>query len=173
MLALVVGLGCHAEKRQYLPGFKGSADVAKVTHQIGIDGSVDRVFAALTTNEGLAGWWASSADVDLRVGGRIALAFDGLTVLYFAYRAIEEHAKVAIECTDGPDPWSGSALVFELIQADRQVLLRLTHRNDAAGEDDFLYFRTKWVCYLLSLKALIETGKGRPYPDDIKIHVGD
>lgn len=28
---------------------------------------------------------------------------------------------------------------------------------------------TKWATFLLSLKSLVETGTGRPSPDDIKI----
>ena len=28
---------------------------------------------------------------------------------------------------------------------------------------------TKWAVFLLSLKALVETGKGRPFPDDVKV----
>ena len=28
---------------------------------------------------------------------------------------------------------------------------------------------TKWAIFLMSLKALVETGKGLPAPDDIKI----
>ena len=70
-------------------------------------------------------------------------------------------------------PWKGSELLFELEQSDEQVFLTLTHENDDASEDEFLYFSTKWPVYLLSLKSLVETGKGRPYPHDIKIHVGD
>jgi hypothetical protein len=31
------------------------------------------------------------------------------------------------------------------------------------------YCSTKWAAYLLSLKALCETGKGMPYPEDIDI----
>ena len=28
---------------------------------------------------------------------------------------------------------------------------------------------TKWAVFLMSLKSLVETGKGDPYPNDIKI----
>jgi hypothetical protein len=31
---------------------------------------------------------------------------------------------------------------------------------------------TKWATFLLSLKQLLETGKGRPAPDEVKIYVG-
>lgn len=51
--------------------------------------------------------------------------------------------------------------------------MSLTHRNEAASEEDFLYFSTRWTCYLLSLRDFIETGRGGPYPNDVKIHLGD
>jgi hypothetical protein len=28
---------------------------------------------------------------------------------------------------------------------------------------------TEWALFLISLKSLLETGKGAPYPDDVKI----
>ncbi|MEW8525627.1 MAG: SRPBCC domain-containing protein [Candidatus Thiodiazotropha endolucinida] len=147
--------------------------MAKVKHRVGINSSIYEVFAAITSSDGLAGWWASSAEISLEVGGNVDLTFDSLTVLKFKYRDIQENKKVAIECVEGPGPWQGSELLFELEQAEDQVFVTLTHQNDASGEEDFLYFSTKWPCYLLSLRDFIETGKGRPYPNDIKIHVGD
>jgi hypothetical protein len=30
---------------------------------------------------------------------------------------------------------------------------------------------TKWATFLMSMKALVETGKGAPFPDDIRISV--
>lgn len=147
--------------------------MAKVKHQVGIDGTLEKVFSTLTTHAGLAGWWASSAKVSPEIGGKIALTFDKLTTLYFEYQNILENETVAMLCTQGPGSWKGSVLLFELIQASDQVYLTLTHTNDASSEDDFLYFSTKWTCYLLSLRDFVETGKGRPYPNDIKIHIGD
>ena len=55
--------------------------MAKVKHRVGIDGSVDNIFAALTTDIGLAGWWASSAVVNAEIWGVVDLTFDGLAVL--------------------------------------------------------------------------------------------
>ena len=147
--------------------------MVRVTHRIGIDNSIDNVFAALTSSEGLAGWWASSVKIDAEIGGEVGLTFTGLAVLKFKYNEIQENRRVHMECVEGPGPWQGSELLFELEQAENQVFVTLTHRNHVSSEEDFLYFNTKWPCYLLSLKDLIETGKGRPYPDDTKIHVGD
>ena len=147
--------------------------MAKVKHRVGINGPIEKIFAAITTSEGFAGWWASSAEINLEIGGSVALTFDGLTVLKFKYNDIQENKQIEFQCVKGPGPWQGSDLLFELEQAKRQVFITLTHKNDDSNEEDFLYFSTKWPCYLLSLRDLVETGKGRPYPDDIKIHVGD
>ncbi|WDE08499.1 SRPBCC domain-containing protein [Thalassomonas viridans] len=147
--------------------------MAKVKHRVGIDGAIDKIFSMLISNEGLCGWWASAADISAQTGGSAKLTFSDLAVLNFEYLDIQENAKVALKCVDGPGPWQDSELIFELVQAQEQVFVTLSHRNPAASDEDFLYFSTKWSCYLLSLKALVETGKGRPYPDDIKIHVGD
>ncbi len=147
--------------------------MAQVKHQVGINGAIDKIFSAITTNEGFSGWWASSAKINAEITGKIDLTFDGLTVLKFTYQDIKENKKVALQCIEGPGAWQNSALIFELEQADNQVFVTLTHQNDNASDDDFLYFSTKWTCYLLSLKSLVETGKGRPYPNDIKVFVGD
>ena len=34
---------------------------------------------------------------------------------------------------------------------------------------EFMHRCTKWGVFLMSLKALLETGKGAPEPNDIKI----
>ena len=147
--------------------------MAKVKHRVGIAGDLDAVFSALTSGDGFSAWWATSAVVDARLGGKIDLTFENLTVLSFEYLDIRTPEFVHIRCTQGPGPWLGSELLFELQRDDDQVFVTLTHRNDAASEDDFLYFSTKWTCYLLSLRDWIESGRGMPYPNDLKIHVGD
>ena len=95
--------------------------------------------------------YRSSAESPIRNGGRIDLTFDGLAVLKFEYEDIQENRKVALRCVEGPGPWRGSGLLFELEQAEGQVFVTLTHQNDATSEDDLLYFSTKWPCYSLSL----------------------
>ena len=147
--------------------------MAKVKHRVGINGPINKVFAAITSSDGFAGWWASSAKISAEIGGKIDLTFDSLTVLKFKYKTIQENKIVGIHCVEGPGSWQDSELRFKLEQAKDQVFVTFTHQNYDSTEEDFLYFSTKWACYLLSLKEFVETGKGRPYPNDIKIHVGD
>ena len=147
--------------------------MAKVKHKVGIIGPIDAIFQSLVTNDGLSGWWASSATGKTGIGRRIDLAFSELAVLSFEYDELQSNKIVRLKCVSGPGPWQGSELLFELEQSDEQVFLTLTHQNSNSSEEEFLYFSTKWPIYLLSLKDLIEAGSGRPYPHDIKIHFGD
>ena len=147
--------------------------MARVRHQVGIAGDIDAIYRAMHEPKGLDAWWATTTDGTPRVGEVLDLHFSDVVTLSFRIEALKENEVVALRCISGPGPWQGSALTFSFRQGDDQVWVGLEHENPAASEDDFLYFSTKWPCYLLSLRDLIETGTGRPYPNDVKIHRGD
>ena len=147
--------------------------MAKVRHQIGIAGEIHDIFDALYRNDGLTGWWASKVEGVPEVNQTLDLHFSNVVTLSFKIEDLTPKTIVNLHCVSGPFPWEGSQLRFELKQDTNQVWVQLTHENTEASEDDFLYFSTKWVCYLLSLKKFIEHGKGLPYPNDTKIHIED
>jgi uncharacterized protein YndB with AHSA1/START domain len=147
--------------------------MARVRHQVGVVGDIKTVYRAMHEPEGLNGWWATATDGSPRAGEVLDLHFSDVVTLSFRIDELKENERIGLRCVSGPGPWQGSALTFTFRQGEGQVWVGLEHENAAASEDDFLYFTTKWTCYLLSLRDLIETGKGRPYPSDVKIHKGD
>ncbi|BEP12192.1 SRPBCC family protein [Acidothermaceae bacterium B102] len=48
-----------------------------ISRTVQIDRPLERVWAAITTAEGLGTWFGQSAEVDLRVGGSAKLSWDG------------------------------------------------------------------------------------------------
>jgi hypothetical protein len=147
--------------------------MAEVRHRVGIRGSVADIYAALVDPSGLVGWWATRATGTPEIGKTLALTFGELVTLSFAIRDLQTNSLVHLECSSGPTPWFGSQLQFALEDADDQVFVTLKHSNSGSDDDSFLYFSTKWPRYLLSLRDFIESGSGRPFPNDIKIHYGD
>ncbi len=147
--------------------------MAEVNHQVGVVGDINKIFRAMHEPEGLEGWWATKANGKPEVGEILELHFSDVVTLSFKIVELKKNALILLHCVSGLKPWQGCDLTFSFRQDVDQVWVRLTHKNDAASDDDFLYFCTKWACYLLSLRALIETGEGRPYPNDVKIHLGD
>lgn len=145
-----------------------SWDVIK--HRVGIQGSPEQVFRALTTQAGLTGWWSSSASGDVAESNRIDLTFEGLTTLQFLVRSFEVNRRLHLECLKGPEGWGGSTLLFQLNQGPREVFVSLTHDNLSREHSDInQFFQTKWPMFLVSLKEFVETGTGRPFPRDIRI----
>jgi hypothetical protein len=69
----------------------------------------------------------------------------------------------------GPEEWVGTDVTFELSQVGEDVLVLFGHRNWREAVEFTAHCSMKWATFLLSLKALVETGKGRPAPDDLKI----
>jgi hypothetical protein len=147
--------------------------MAKVKHRMGIAGDIDKIFRAMHEPAGLDGWWATKTDGIAEVGETLALHFADVVTLSFKIVALQENTSIHLHCVSGPGPWQDCDLSFTLKQDADQVWVSLLHENTTASDDDFLYFNTKWPCYLLSLRDLLESGKGRPYPNDTKIHLGD
>ena len=147
--------------------------MAIVRHRVGIRGEASDIYRALFDPTLLPGWWASTASGTPDSGEAIALHFAKLTTLSFLIRTLVPEREVLLECTAGPGPWQGSRLRFTLEKTADQVFVSLLHENPEAHDDEFLYFSTKWPLYLLSLRDLIETGSGSPYPHDTKINHGD
>ncbi|MEO1090116.1 MAG: hypothetical protein AAFX81_05765 [Pseudomonadota bacterium] len=147
--------------------------MAGVHHRVGVAGDINRIYRAMHEPSGLAGWWASTADGTPEVGQVVNLHFEALTTLSFEITALEENALVRLQCVSGPGPWQNCQLDFTFQQGEKQIWVDLIHENKSVSESDFLYFRTKWPIYLLSMRDLIETGTGTPYPKETKIQIDD
>jgi len=140
-----------------------------ILHRIGItSSSPDEVFAALTTLEGLSGWWASDTSGDTEPGGVIAFRFapGGFDMKVVQ---LEPGKKVVWEVVDGPAEWIGTEVSWELSQVDDYTIILFAHRGWAEQVEFMYHCSTKWATFLLSLKQLLETGTGAPDPHDVRI----
>ena len=147
--------------------------MARVRHQVGIVGEIREVYRTMLEPDGICRWWATTAAGTPEIGHVLDLHFSDAITLSFRIEELLEHEFISLRCVSGPGPWQACSLKFSFREGDDQVWVGLEHENAAADEEDFLYFNTKWPCYLLSLRDLIETGEGRPYPNEVKIHLGD
>lgn len=145
-----------------------------IIHRIGIRAPVSKVYAALSTVDGVAGWWTRETTGDSRPGGTIRFCFrspDGTEkgrVEVDVLRLVPNE-RVHWRIKSGPEEWVGTDVTFELSQVGEDVLVLFGHRNWREAVEFTAHCSMKWATFLLSLKALVETGKGRPAPDDLKI----
>lgn len=139
-----------------------------ILHRVGIRSSVDDVYKALTTREGLAGWWTSNTQGESSVGGVLQFRF-GAGGFDMKVLELQPSTRVLWQVVDGPPEWIGTRVSWELKQDGDFVVILFKHLGWKEPVEFMHHCSTKWAVFLLSLKSLVETGKGAPDPNDTKI----
>ncbi|MFF2573523.1 SRPBCC domain-containing protein [Streptomyces sp. NPDC058084] len=139
-----------------------------ILHRIGVLSAPDAVYAALTTVEGLADWWTEDTEGDTGIGGVIRFRFEagGFDMKVLEARPDE---RVVWEVVDGPEEWIGTRVRFDLKEEDGFTIVLFRHEGWKEPVEFMYHCSTKWAIFLMSLKRLVETGKGEPAPRDVRI----
>jgi uncharacterized protein YndB with AHSA1/START domain len=144
--------------------------MADILHRIGIRSSPDEVYKALANREGLAAWWTNNTQGESKVGGVLYFRFSagGAEIGGFAMKVVELHpARLVLwQVADGPEEWIGTKISFDLQQSGDHAIVLFKHQGWKEPVEFMHHCSTKWAIYLMSLKSLVETGKGSPNPSD-------
>ncbi len=144
-----------------------------ILHRVGIKASLNEVYKALATREGLAGWWTTGTQGDSKVGGALKFRFssDGKEIGGFDMKVLELEPgkRVLWRVVEGPAEWIGTKIGFELKQEGDYAVVLFKHEGWREAAEFMYHCGTKWAIFLMSLKSLVETGKGHPSPDDVQI----
>ena len=148
--------------------------MADIIHRIGIKSPAAKVYKALSTLKGLANWWTEEVDGDERVGGKIEFRFrtkagEELGKMVMEVQELNPDKNVQWRCVEGPDEWVDTNITFQLSQVDDQTIIIFGHRNWREAVEFMAHCSMKWAVFLLSLREYVETGKGKPSPNDLKI----
>jgi uncharacterized protein YndB with AHSA1/START domain len=141
-----------------------------ILHKVGLkDASPNDAFNALATLEGLSSWWTNDAQGQSQVGEVIKFRFGANGGFDMKVLELEPDKRVLWEVVDGPEEWIGTKVRFDLKQEDDFTIVLFKHLNWKEPVEFMHHCSTKWGVFLMSLKSLVETGKGAPYPDDVLI----
>jgi uncharacterized protein YndB with AHSA1/START domain len=148
-------------------------DMPDILHKVGIkSSSPDDVYRALATVDGLSGWWTTTTQGDRpgdpKVGGVLQFRF-GAGGFDMKVLELDPARRVLWQVVVGPDEWIGTTVGFDLKQIDDWTIVLFKHAGWAAPVDFMHHCSTKWAVFLLSLKSLLETGAGSPWPNEIKL----
>ena len=138
-------------------------------HRIGINASVEAVYVALTTDEGLTKWWTNDVSGAGEVGSTIKFRFHGGGPDVTVTKLITNKTVCWKHSGSIPEAWSGTEIKFQLATEDNQTYVNFTHANWAEPTNFMAHCNMKWAVFLLSLKDALETGTGNPFPNDIQI----
>ncbi|MFC1437594.1 SRPBCC domain-containing protein [Streptacidiphilus sp. N1-10] len=142
-----------------------------ILHRVGVKTPTpEKVYEALTTVEGLAGWWTVDTKGEGGEAGG-ALQFRFPPVGGFDMEVVETRPgeRVLWRVVDGPEEWVGTTVDWELHQSGEYTIVLFKHQGWREPVEFMHHCSTKWGSFLMSLKSLVETGEGAPAPRDVQI----
>ncbi len=144
-----------------------------ILHRVGVLApGPEKVYEALTTIDGLAGWWTDDTKGSGDLGGTLEFRFPrgGFDMEVVELRPAE---RVVWRVVDGPPEWVGTTIEWDLRQEGDWTIVLFAHRGWKEPVEFMHHCSTKWATYLMSLKSLVETGEGAPAPRDVHIAFPD
>jgi len=145
-----------------------------IIHRIGIKSSLVNVYKAASTINGLSNWWTDEVEGEEKVGGKIKFTFrtrqkEIMGQMSMEVMELNPDKHVRWRCIEGPPEWIGTNVTFDLSLQDGQTILIFGHRNWNEEVEFKAHCSMKWAIFLLSLREYVESGKGKPSPNDLKI----
>ena len=138
-----------------------------ILHSIHVKADKGSVLNALDNIDGLSKWWTSTTEGNAAVGETIGFRF-GEHVTEARVDEVSE-ARVAWTVERSNPDWDDTKITFDLVEDDGKTLVRFGHREWKEANPFLEHCSMKWATFLLSLRDFVESGKGRPFPDDVQI----
>ena len=134
--------------------------MATVSQKITIEAPKDKVYAALTTAEGLQEWFAPKLEGEVDPGKEMTFHFnDGET---FRWKTTEASpgSTVRWECLEGPGQAAGTKVIFRLSdKGEGQTTVECDHEGWPEDHEVIKTCNTLWGISMGHLKTYAEGGK--------------
>lgn len=142
-----------------------------INHQVGIKADSEAIYQALTDTKQLAQWWTRDTRGSGTNAGDILEFWFGDFCQKFEVKSLEPGKSVVWKGTrEGVEEWSPTEVRFTLKPDEDQTWVNFKHSGWTDDSEFLAHCSTKWAVFMLSLKDLLETGKGRPAPNDVEIN---
>lgn len=134
-----------------------------IAMQLTIEADPATVYTAISTTDGIHGWFTTTASADKDVGGLHELEFPGVPEPW-RLRITEAEPGKRLVLTGGNGPWTGTEQVYEILaRPEGGVTLRFTHSGFPAVDDAHRDFTYGWATKFVQLKQYAETGESVPF----------
>ncbi len=143
-----------------------------IRHEIGIKASPEAVYQALTDTRKLAEWWTSDTRGSGSKVGDILEFWFGDYCKKFEVVELQPGRLVRWKAIreEDLDGWAGTEIAFLLSVDEKQCYVHFSHSGWRSEGGYFPHCSTKWAVFMLSLRDLLENGKGQPAPNDVQIN---
>ena len=141
-----------------------------IRHRVAISAPLGSVYEAVATTEGISEWWTrDGVEGESSEGSNLRFYFgEPEPAAVMEITRLNADGQVAWNCVGGAEDWIGTKLSFDLTETDGETVVLFTHADWRSPSEFMAHCSARWAYFLLSLKGLLETGKGTPFPDDLR-----
>lgn len=137
--------------------------MSAIRHLLTINAPPERIYKALTEEEGLQSWWTENAKARPEIGSVAVFDFGARFHNEMKIDELVPPERVVWTCIKGDEEWLATHFTFEITRIPGGSELRFAHTNWREETDFFASCSYNWAYYLSSLKEYCEKGEGRPY----------
>lgn len=137
--------------------------MASIKHYLIIKTQTEKVYKALTTTEGLKGWWTLNANAEEKVGGVAEFIFGERYHNKMEIIFLEQNRRAEWKCFQGDKEWIDTIFEFDIEGKGDDTGLRFSHCNWKEETDFFASCNYQWGYYMRSLANYCENGEGTPF----------
>lgn len=134
-----------------------------IAMQLAVEADADTVYTAISTAEGIHGWFTTTATAGDGVGSLHELEFPGVPEPW-RLRVTEAEPGKRLVLAGLNGPWAGTEQTYEILtRPEGGVTLRFTHSGFPAVDDAYRDFTYGWATKFVQLKGYAETGEPAPF----------
>ena len=135
--------------------------MADIKMKLTIKAAPEKVYNAISTQEGIASWWCKDTIAKPEIGFTNVFTF-GKIRNEFKVKDLKPGKKLDWKVVNSIDEWIGTDVTFDLEEKDGNTILRFAHSDWKAETDLYAACTYDWARFMASLKSLCETGVGTP-----------
>jgi len=137
---------------------------APLVHQVNVKATPDAIYKAVSTAQGLQGFWTSESKAEPKVGSVATFGFGGPTQRMRIDELVPSKRVKWTGLADFPT-WGGTTITWDLFPAENgETSVTFRHADWAASvsQDDLGSINYNWGLIVERLKQYSETGKPNP-----------
>lgn len=135
--------------------------MAEIRLNVVIKATPEKIYKAITTQEGLASWWAKQTTAKPEVGFVNIFIFGKFRNEMKVTKLIP-NKTVEWKCINSIEEWIGTDISFDMEEKEGNTILRFIHGGWRAITDTLAGCNYDWALFMKSLKSFCETGVGTP-----------
>lgn len=137
-----------------------------IRHYLTIHAPTEKVYDAITSQQGLSDWWTDETLAKPELGFVNEFRFGGDYHKKMRIDKLVPNKEVNWTCELGEEEWIGTHLSFKLESPEEgKTVLRFAHRDWQNATDFYESCNFHWGYFMQSLKMLCEGGEGKPFRD--------